>query len=416
MRFILSALALMLSQSVLAEFDVPERRKPQFHTDEGYYLVPTPYSIPGIGDGLTVVGAMSNSFNTYSDLYGFVAGGDLEGIGLFVTDNHLIEKRLIIDFSMISFNKATTQVYSQRGMDTSADDYILAELEDSLFYGSRLTYTFYDRRLEFYGLLFENQVTPGALRNNDGSLIQIAQNAETEARSSFTVGMRLDLTDDYSDPRRGFRLETSFWHTPPEDNGPDFNIIDINISGYIPLFDNDTLVLNYFQADADVNKTGETDPAVIASNNGLDCSNPALSAQEQADCQTYINNILAHNLNGSVGALGGLSRLRAFPENRFQGSHARFWGIEYRWNINDERKPFDIFIARDIRTVMQLAFFYEQGAIADDKSQLWDDMTSSAGVGFRLVTSSGLVFRADLANGSEGSEVSIMIGYPWEVF
>ena len=420
MRVSLSLLSLFLGLVCSAqafEFDVPERRKTQFFTDPGYYVVPSPYSIPGIGDGLIIVGAMTNAYQQYADIYGFAASGDLQGVGLFSTENHLIEKTLILDVAVQNFNKASTQVYNQRGMESDADDYILAELDNALFYGSRLTYTLDDRRLEFYGLLFDNESTPGAIRNPDGSLIQSADDAETSTSRSYTLGLRLDYTDDYSDPRRGIRFEGSFWHSPPEDNdAPDYNIIDVNLTGYIPMADVDTLVLNYFQADTDVNRKGETDPAVVQATTGFDCSSPALTPAEQQSCQSFINNIVTANTHGSVGALGGLSRLRSYPEDRFKGSHARFYGIEYRWNVKDDTKPFDIFIARDIRTVMQVAFFYERGAIADDKSQLWNKMVYSAGVGFRLITSSGLVFRADIADGSEGHEVSVIIGYPWEVF
>jgi len=409
-------LSLLFSQSAWADFEWPERRKSQFFTDPGYYVVPTPFSIPGIGDGLIVVGAMTNFYNQYSDLYGFVAGGDLQGAGVFSTENHILEKELIIDFAVQNFSKASSQLYSQRGMGSDADDYILAELDNALFYGSRITYTLYDRRLEFYGLLFENEAQAGALRNQDGSLIQAAEDGKKDTSIRYTVGVRLDLTDDYSDPRKGFRLEGSYWYSPPkDDDAPDYSIIDLNLTGYIPLRDNDTLVLNYFQADAHVNTKGETDSSVLQSEY-FDCSSPLLTPQEQQDCLSFINNTIAHNSFGSVGDLGGLSRLRSFPEGRFKGAHARFYGLEYRWNINDDEKPFDIFIAKDIRTVMQVAFFYERGAIADDKSELWDEMVYSAGVGFRLITSSGLVFRADIAKGGEGNEVSVIIGYPWEVF
>ena len=416
MRYYLVLITLLISTPLLADFDIPERRKSQFFTDPGYYVVPTPYSIPGIGEGLIVVGAMTN-YNSYSDIYGFAAAGDLEGVGFFSTENHILEEELIIDFALQNFNKASTQVYTERGMGTDPDDYILAELDNALFYGARLTYTLDDRRKEFYGMIFDNEGKAGALRNPDGSLIQAASEAETTESRSITIGFRLDLTDDYSDPRKGVRLEASFWHSPPQDqNSPNFNIIDVNLTGYIPVSNNDTVVLNYFQADTDVRRTGETDPAVIQANNGLDCSSPALTPEQQQDCLSYINNIVAANSFGSVGALGGLSRLRSFPEGRFEGSHARFYGVEYRWNVNDDNKPFDIYIAKDIRTVMQIAFFYERGAISDDKNLLWDEMVYSVGAGFRMVTSSGLVFRADIAYGDEGSEVSVIIGYPWEVF
>lgn len=406
---------LLVSTSITAEISLPERRKDQFPTDPGYYLVPSPYSIPGIGDGFLIIGAMTNINQTHADIYTYAATGDIKGYGFFATGLHLIEKKLILDFSLNRFNKATSQVYRKRGMDTTSDDFILAELDRNDFAGARLTYTMFDRRLEFYGLLFSNESRLAAIRDNDGNLIQIAIDAEAVRTESYSYGFRMDLTDDYIDPRRGVRLESSLWHSPPSDeDAPDFDILELNLTTYLPMRERDTLVLNYFQADSRVNNQGQTDPAKIEESLGLDCSTG--TPQDQLNCLSIVNNTLAQNTYGSVGALGGLSRLRSYPEDRFKGSHSKFIGIEYRWNLVEETKPFNYFFAKDVRTVIQLAAFYERGAISDDKSELWGSMRKSYGIGARLVTKSGLVFRADIATGDEGEEVSIIFGFPWEVF
>ncbi|MGB5397341.1 MAG: hypothetical protein WBN96_09340 [Gammaproteobacteria bacterium] len=395
--------------------ELPERRKDQFLSDPGYYIVPTPYSIPGLGSGLILVGAMTNINHSYADAYGFAATGDIKGFGLFGTEIHLLDKKLILDLSATSFNKATSQVYAQRGMLTSKDDYVLAELDRSDFTGARLTYTAFDRRFEFYGLVYKNSARLAAIRDRDGNLIQAAVDSELNKSDSFTYGIRLDLTDDYIDPRRGLRFESSAWHSPPDsDDDPDYDIIEFNLTGYIPFGVRDTLALNYFHADTHVNSTGQTDASIVESELGLNCSTGTV--QNQADCLSIVNDTVAQNTFGSVGALGGLSRLRSYPEGRFNGSHARFIGMEYRWNIIEGTKPFDFLIAKDIRTSIQLSGFYERGAISDNRDELWGNMRESYGIGARLVTKSGLIFRADVATGDEGAEVSIIIGYPWEVF
>jgi hypothetical protein len=406
---------LIVASNCVAEIVLPERRKDQFLSDSGYYIVPTPYSIPGLGSGAILVGAMTNIKQSYVDVYGFAATGDIKGYGLFATEIHLVDKQLILDLSKSSFNKATSQVYKDRGMSTSKDDYVLAELDRSDFSGARLTYTAYERRFEVYGVFFKNEARLAAIRDKDGNLIQATIDSELNQSDTFTYGMRVDLTDDYIDPRAGVRLESSVWHAAPKaDDDPDFNIVEFSLTGYIPFRERDTLALNYFQADTNVKSAGETDPVIIASDLGLDCSTG--TAQAQADCLSYVNNTVAQNAYGSVGALGGLSRLRSYPESRFSGSHARFVGAEYRWNIIEGSNAFDFWIAKDVRTTIQLAAFYERGAISDNKDELWDVMRDSYGIGARLVTKSGLVFRADLATGDEGQEVSIIIGYPWEVF
>ena len=66
---------------------IPERRHDQFLTEPGYYVVPTPYSIPGLGSGLIVVGALTNIRQSSADVYGFVATGDIKGYGFFLVQN-----------------------------------------------------------------------------------------------------------------------------------------------------------------------------------------------------------------------------------------------------------------------------------------------------------------------------------------
>lgn len=415
LRPLVTLIIMFTAVNGLAAVELPDRRKDQFLIDPGYYLVPTPYSIPGLGSGLILVGAMTNIDQSYADAYGFIASGDIQGYGLFGTEIHLLEKKLILDLSLTSFDKATSQVYFQRGMLTSKDDYVLAELDRSDFTGGRLTYTAFDRRVEFYGLIYQNESRLAAIRDRDGNLIQAAVDSELNTADTFSFGVRLDLTDDYVDPRRGLRIESSIWHSPPDtENDPDFDILELNLTAYLPIAKRNTIAFNYFQADTRVNRTGQTDPAIVEDELGLDCSTG--SAQDQANCQSFVADTVAQNTFGSVGALGGLSRLRSYPEGRFNGSHARFIGIEYRWNIVEETKPFDYFFARDIRSVIQLSAFYERGAISDIRDELWSTMRDSYGIGARLITKSGLVFRADVASGDEGREVSIIVGYPWEVF
>jgi len=415
LRILSCFLLVFISARCYAEIHLPERRKDQFLSDPGYYIVPTPYSIPGLGSGLIAVGAMTNIKHSYTDFYGFAATGDISGYGLFVTEVNLVDKQLILDLSLSRFNKATSQVYRERGMKSSGDDYVLAELDRSDFSGARLTYSAFARQFEFYGVFYSNDARLAAIRDKDGNLIQSAINSELNQSDTFTYGMRLDFTDDYVDPRKGLRLESSVWHSPRKtDSDPDYNIVEHNLTAYIPFAERDTLALNYFQADSHVKHTGQTDPASVASSLGLDCT--AGTAQDQADCASYVNNTVAQNTFGSVGSLGGLSRLRAYPESRFNGSHARFIGAEYRWNVVEGIQAFDFLVAKDIRTVIQIAAFYERGAISDNKDELWGTMRAAWGLGGRLVTKSGLVFRADIATGDEGREVSIIVGYPWEIF
>ena len=113
-------------------------------------------------------------------------------------------------------------------------------------------------------MLYKNESRLSAIRDSDGNLIQSTIDSKTSESETYTYGMRLDLTDDYIDPRRGIRAETSLWHTPPsDDDSPDFDIIELNLTGYIPMGSRNTLAMNYFQADTLVDRQGQTDPALV---------------------------------------------------------------------------------------------------------------------------------------------------------
>ena len=86
--------------------------------------------------------------------------------------------------------------------------------------------------------------------------------------------------------------------------------------------------------------------------------------------------------------------------------------MEFRWNLTEEATPFDYFIWKDVRTNLQVAFFAETGSVAETRDGL-DKFKSSYGAGFRLISASGFVYRADLATGDEGTEFVLIFGYPF---
>jgi hypothetical protein len=395
---------------------LPERRKEQFQSSFGYALFPYPYNIPGIGAGIGLVGGAMNIANTYTDAYGIVYSGDVEGMALGVADIHLIPRTLVLDLGYAKVSKATLQSYGARGMNTAKDDYRLLELDSAENYGGRLTATFFERRIEVYGGLYAGAAKLRSIRDKDGNLILQTQDAAREQHHTTIIGTRFDFTDDYGDPRRGVRVDISRFATPPTNSGPDYAVMDYNLTGYLPLGTRNTWVFNHLRSDALVSRQGETDPAVIQQQSGLNCSDPALTAQQQQYCNAVVNNIVANNTYGTASSLGGLSRLRSYTQGRFSGAHTQFYGTELRWNLTDESTPFDIFVMKDIRTSLQIALFYEAGSTADlqqDVGKIWRE---SYGLGARMVTASGVVFRADIANGYEGVATEIFIGYPWEIF
>jgi outer membrane protein assembly factor BamA len=395
----------------------PQRRKDQFSTDPGYYVFPMPYSIPGVGEGVGVMGIGMNLGGTYTDVFGFALAGSLPGWGVGVSDIHLVPRTLILDLTSIQFGKSTITSYQQRGMQSGKHDFSYLQFDQYGFSGGRLTATSTDRRFEAYGggYLIGSQLDK-VLDQNSNTILE-AEGSPTWRTKVYGVGLRGDLTDDYYDPRRGVRLDVGRWWSPPASSSdPDFYRMEYNATVYFPLGKHSTWLLNYFRSDAHVTRQGETDPSVIEQQQGLNCSDPTLTPQQRADCQDVVNNIIASNTYGTATGLGGTSRLRSYPEGRFTGAHMVFYGTEVRWTLTEEAHPFDIFIAKDVRTVLQVALFYEMGSVADKRQDLGDLYRSSYGAGFRMVTASGIVLRADLATGREGIETTIIFGYPWESF
>jgi outer membrane protein assembly factor BamA len=414
----LSCLILLASvQSVWAELSLlPDRRKPQFQKDPGYYVFPSPFSVPGVGEGIAVVGLGMNVWDSYTDLFGFVLTGGLEGAGIGIIDVHLIPQTLILDINSEDLSNVTVPSFSKRGMKTDKHDFTYIEFSDQRFVGARLTSTFLDRRLEFYGGGYSMYSQLEKILNEQGESILDIDNRPSFRKNVYALGVRTDMTDDYADPRRGLRLDVSRWWSPPgAQQEPDFFLMEYGATAYLPLGRRSTWAFNYFRSDAHVVRKGETDRGVIAGEEGLDCASLA-DAGERAECEQVIDNVVAENTYGTVSSLGGPSRLRSYPHDRFSGAHAVFYGTELRWTLTEEARPFNIFIAKDIRTLLQVAAFYEMGSIADRRDELGDIYRASYGAGFRMVTASGIVLRADAATGREGMEITIIFGYPWETF
>lgn len=379
-------------------------------------MFPVPYRLPGIGSGLSLAAGALNIAGTYTDVYGIGFGGDVKGGAIGIGDLHLIPRRLIVELGYSAIDKATFQSYSQRGMHAGKDDYRLIEIGDTQYYGGRVTGTFFERRLEFYGAWYQGASRLKSIRDKNGDVIAEAQDPPRNSGHTTILGGRIDLTDDYADPRRGLRIDVSRSASPPRGSGPDFYVMDYNTTGYIPLGGRNTLAVNFLRSDAHVKRQGETDRTALQQQLGLDCAAIGDPTQRRF-CDDVIDTTVANNRSGTATGLGGFNRLRSYSQGRYQGAHTMFLGTEFRWNISEERRPFDIWLMRDIRTGLQVALFYETGVTSDAREDLYrgDNYRHSYGTGLRLVFASGLVLRADVAHGSDGFNFAAFVGYPWEL-
>lgn len=97
-------------------------------------------------------------------------------------------------------------------------------------------------------------------------------------------------------------------------------------------------------------------------------------------------------------AMGSSRRMRGFESNRFQDRNLLIFTGEYRWAV---WWPLD------------MALFVDVGNVAYERSDVFEDMKVTYGVGFRMHTESAMVFRVDLAWGDEGFRMHGSLSYPF---
>jgi len=395
--------------------DWQPRRKDQFGKDFSYFLYPIAGDIPGLGSAAGLGATILNINKTDLDFTGFNVHGDFDAAGYTFLDYHLIKNRLIFDFGYYNYTVAPVQY--NRGIDSDKNDYLLPKV-DGNYLQAQLTLSYFERRLEGYF----------RIRSGSQRLLQVLDADEMEFSAvdtsehnvgDYTLGITFDNTDDRVDPRIGNRFEYSLRGYKNNDKyQSNFLISDFNYTGYIPFRRWDTLAINFFASGTYLIDRVNADYTTLQKERGLGCSALPLGPQKDSCLAAetrYLNQLLAYNKYGNATSLGGTQRLRSFSNNRFYAGHSVFYGLEYRLNLTDERVPFNIYVAKGIRTGLQLAFFAEQGSVADDVNNIFDTMKTSYGIGFRLVLT-GVIIRADYSIGDEGPAFILFINYPWSMF
>ncbi len=414
MRCTLFFLVLM-GASVIANADVADRRKDQFGKDFGYYLYPIAGEIPGLGTASGFGASVLNMAESDTDFTGYYVRGDFEATGAAILDYHILKQRLVFDVGYNDYLVAPT-VYD-RGMDSDPDDAIYPKAEGKYLLG-QLTLTFDQRRYELFARYLTGRERLHEVLDSDGEAFA-GTDTDWDSGYFISLGGALDLTDDRLDPRKGIRFEfSSRLPNQREEDYSEYFVNDYNLTAYWPMRRWDTLAFNLFHSRAHVTREGLTDYTLLQQRHGLNCSQYPPGSSYEACVRTenkFLTGLLANNRYGTASSLGGTQRLRSYDNGRFYAGQALFYGVEYRWNLTDERTPFDIIIAKGVRTGIQLAAFWERGMVADHFSDLWQDGVNSYGIGARLVLS-GVIIRFDLADGDEGIQSQLFITYPWSMF
>jgi len=397
---------LCLSQTINA-FEI-ERRRDQFTKQYGQLFAPLPYSFPGIGTGLLLVASFGNIADTNADfsLIGFT--GDAQGVFTFLDELFIVPDVLYLQYLRARGFKFAINQYKSRGMDSEKNDFYYGIGSYWDFNAPTLKLTFYDRMLEFgLGLnqqkgKFDKLVAPDPddPSKQGETVVSYDPPLEQTLSDKIEFSVRLDYTDDYKDPRKGIR--NIFYYdvqNASKDSEPSFDVLTNDLQIYVPVLEKSTIVFDLQMSDALVKKKGETD------------YNKLLFAYQDPNLAKTQQQI---NTNGTATFLGGGDRLRAYPQGRFQGVHMLYFATEFRWNFSESGGgQFDSLFFQDLVDDMQVAFFYENGSISEEKSDLGKISKSSFGTGFRLVNASGNLYRADVASGDEGTNFTLTIQYPW---
>lgn len=414
--FVIVLLASVTSILISAEgfaYDL-ERRRNQFEETPGYLVMPAPYSYPGIGEGLMLIGYAGNVLESPVDLYFIGFSGEAEGYYAMVNDLYLWPRMIYLNFNQLKVSKFGVIQYTKRGMDSVKDDHFIFVGEHFQRNAGKLSLSLSEKRWEFWAEMVSFAANVSEIKDPDGDLVSTERSSMEGER--YGVGAQLDFTDDKADPRSGLRFKFQLSHAPSiMEDSPEYDVFTWGVTAYLPLLDNSTLAFHLSRSDATVNKKGETNLETLKTKNGYYTCPPIPGILQlcQAAKLADASNTLNANKNGTSLGLGGTDRLRSYPMDRFIGAHTLFYGTEFRWNINTEKTNLNLYFLQDIIQAFQLALFWEQGSVSESASELGDLTRSSTGFGFRLVAESGNAYRLDWATGDEGAQLTILFQYPW---
>lgn len=407
-------LMLLVLADTLFAFPIERRRDP-FQYSFSYLIYPIFINLDPYGSAFGAGGTAIDIMDTDMDFTYFNIDGSFSASSASLLNVHLIPKTLIFDIGNFAFDVPYTQYY--RGADSDPDDYYALDVDGRGYFGI-LTLSFFDRMLEVYYHIIDASYKINNVRDEDDKEIQ-NNDKDTFDEYYANKGLLLDFTDDKQDPRVGFRFEyLRKQMTGRPDYISDFYVEDYNVSLYVPVLQYSTWVWNFYESHAVVTDEKNTTYEGLKKEIGLNCERIPIGTTARKNCEEIerqrIEDTILLNKHGQATTIGGTQRLRSYPANRFFAAHTRFYGTEFRWNLNEERTPFDYIIMKSIRTGVQLAAFWGQGSVAETRSKLGDTVYTTYGVGARLILE-GTTIRLDFAHGEEGVATQIFIDYPWNL-
>lgn len=382
-------------------------------------IAPAPYSIPGVGNGWVFYASINNIFWKQTDLYGYHVIGDAESTGIGLSQIPLFTKMLYFGGDYGKTKKLSIKMYEERGINSNKDNYKYYKVSNGEYFYGDFHFELWQKRISFYANAYSAYFYIDQILNPDETVLVDYSGNEKISMKEATIGTTLDFTDDSIDPHMGinFKFERDYSLNKRLDGSPRFYTENYVTTLYIPILKNITWAFNYLQSDAVVTKQGETDRNILYNNlSSLNCESYT-DTTKRTECEAYKNRKVeetyTYNTKGTARTLGGGYRLRSYPMSRFKGAYTRYLGSELRWYIADKIVPLNLGFLKDIRTGLQLSIFYETGTVADNRNMLWKGRRDTYGLGPRMMTGSGLVYRFDIATGDEGTEYVLLVQYPW---
>lgn len=170
---------------------------------------------------------------------------------------------LSLEFNYLDVRRANVNNYSKRGMaGTSKDDFKIIELGYANAFDTSIIFHFYSKRLNVYYSHTEGDFRVDAIREYNGQLIEAVNYKSSYEQDA--LNLELDITDDYFDPRSGFRFSVTYEdHVADNLDNAEYYKLDFNELAYVPIAQTDTLVFSFYRSDAHVRRMGNTDPAAI---------------------------------------------------------------------------------------------------------------------------------------------------------
>ncbi len=409
--FALCVLLLQIQISHAIIFDRRDIPDPEF----SWFVYPVAGEIPGVqqffGFGITL-SALGNPISdvTYVRLTGeseHIEGEDFQIDLLTALD-------LPIWYPYLSFSVIYSDVRNagfpepERGIDSDPDESFILLGKRVFLRSGEVSLSFLDDQFEIYYGVVTLSVTPYGLVLPDGTKVDANRAQLNEKPEGWRYGILLDDTDNRRDPRVGYRIQYEHYKIPQSRaESPSYFQSDYNYTLFVPFAERShVFVLNYFRATSKLDEEGEVDRENFICGPGA-----------EPGCQEDVDQIFEKQEKESklprATSLGGTNRLRGYPANRFFDSFMAFRGIEWRWYAAETNFPYNFLVSKGTYTGFQLALFYEEGTVAPEEDELWDEFKTSSGFGIRFLMST-VVIRVDMGfSQDEGSQRTVFIGYPF---